>query len=310
MWFYKLLDAIPWVRESLPRKLGFMLFIATQVTLVLFMLAKVALNSPLDWGIVLMVASFNLGSWVAGYLGMRLFLQPVEATAGVLRAYLERRPVDVLPVHGHDIVGQLMRDADYIGKRQELDSTQVLRAVDEDLLTGLYSRRAGKRRLLEDVARSDRGQMRLHFAFISLHGLTDLGRQHGNDRIDDLLRHVAALLRVNSRRSDWVARWSEHLFAIGFCDNGKIDETIARLHGVLEKSPYEIVPGKLAAPIAAIGVAEHAAGVDMQVFYDQARAAMKTAEQGLASREAQQRIHIVRLERPLDAEMKALMAAR
>jgi D-alanyl-D-alanine carboxypeptidase (penicillin-binding protein 5/6) len=59
--------------------------------------------------------------------------------------------VPVLPSDGHDIVGQLMRDADYIGKRTELESTQLKRAVDDDLLTGLYSRGAGKRRLLSVV---------------------------------------------------------------------------------------------------------------------------------------------------------------
>lgn len=307
MWFYKLLDAIPWVRESLARKLGFTLFAQTQITLVLFVLAKWALNSPLDYGILLLVASFNLGAWVACYLAMRLFLQPIEATAGVLRAYLERRPVNLLPITGHDVVGQLMRDADYIGKRQELDSSQLQRAVDDDLLTGLYSRRAAKRRLLEDVARSDRGQMRLHFAFISLHGLTEHGRLQGNDRVDDWLRHVAMLLKVNTRRSDWVARWADHVFAIGFCDNTKIEETVARLHGVIEKSPFEIAPGKQAVPSAAIGVVEHAAGVDMQAFYDQVRAAEKRAQAGIGSSDASSRVVIAKLEKPIDAELKALM---
>jgi diguanylate cyclase (GGDEF)-like protein len=307
MWFYKLLDAIPWVRESLPRKLGFMLFAATQITLVLFVLVKWALNSPLDYGILLLVASFNLGACVACYLAMRLFLLPVEATAGALRAYLERRPVDLLPVTGHDVVGQLMRDADYIGKRQELDSSQLQRAVDDDVLTGLYSRRAAKRRLLEDVARSDRGQMRLHFAFISLHGLTEHGRVQGNDRVDEWLRHVAMLLKVNTRRSDWVARWADHVFAIGFCDNSKIEETVARLHGVIEKSPFEVAPGKQVVPSAAIGVVEHASGVDMQSFYDQVREAEKRAQAGIGNVDAAARVVIAKLEKPIDAELKALM---
>lgn len=310
MWFYKLLDAIPWVRESLPRKLGFMLFLATQVTLVLFVLAKWALDSPLDYGILLLVASFNLGSWVAAYLGMRLFLQPVEATADVLRAYLERRPVNMLPITGHDVVGQLMRDADYIGKRQELDSSQLQRSVDDDTLTGLYSRRAAKRRLLEDVARSDRGQMRLHFAFLSLHGLSDIGRLHGNEKIDEWLRHIAMLLRVNTRRSDWVSRWAEHVFAVGFCDNNNIEETVSRLHGVIEKSPFEIVPGKHVSPLAAAGVAEHAAGIEMQAFFDQARNAEKRAQEGLQATDPGARVVIVRLEKPIDAELKALLKAQ
>jgi hypothetical protein len=169
--FYRLLDSIPWVRDHLERKLGLVLFIGTQLTLVFYIAVKLAFDSPLEAGILLLVASFNLGAWVAAYLSMRIFLKPVEATAEALRAYLERRPVPVLPSDGHDIVGQLMRDADYIGKRTELESTQLKRAVDDDLLTGLYSRGAGKRRLLEDAARSERGKMKFHFAFFSLHGM-------------------------------------------------------------------------------------------------------------------------------------------
>jgi diguanylate cyclase (GGDEF)-like protein len=309
MWLYRLLDSIPWVRESLARKLGFVLFAGTQVTLLIFLALKVALGSPLDPGVILTVVSFNLGSWVAAYLSMRLFLQPVEATAEVLRAYLERRPAKELPFTGHDIVGQLMRDAGYIGKRQELDASQLHRVADEDILTGHYSRRAGKRRLMEDVARSDRGQMKLHFSFVSLHGMTELGRLHGNGRVDALLQHVAALLRVNTRRSDWVARWNEHLFAIGYCDNAQIAETIARLHAVIEKSPFEIVPGTHVAPIVAIGVAEHAPGVDMQVLYEQTRKAMTGAENSLHAADASLRIRIVQIEAPLDAELKSLLHA-
>ena len=44
--------------------------------------------------------------------------------------------------------------ADYVGKRTELESSQLQRALDDDVLTGLYSRRAGKHRVLEDATRS------------------------------------------------------------------------------------------------------------------------------------------------------------
>ena len=64
-----------------------------------------------------------------------------------------------------------MRDADYIGKRQELDSRSCSVPWDDDLLTGLYSRRAAKRRLPKNVARfrpwSDASAL---LPFISLHG--------------------------------------------------------------------------------------------------------------------------------------------
>ena len=307
MKFYRLLDAIPWVRDSLERKLGFLLFIGSQITLLVYVGVKQLLGSPLEAGIVLIVASFNLGSWTAAYVAMRFFLEPVEATAHALRAHLERRPVEVLPQDGRDIIGQLMRDADYIGKRAEMDASELHRAIDDDLLTGLYSRRAGKRRLMEDVARSERRQMKFHFAFISLHGLSDIGTRHGNDKLDAMLQHVAGLFKMNSRRSDWVARWNEHLFAVGFCENSMIRETMARLHQILEESPFAVAPGEMRSPIAACGVCEHTPGLDLQTFYEMTRDAMRNAENALNASDRAGRVVVVIPEPILDPELKAIL---
>lgn len=307
MKFYRLLDAIPWVRDSLERKLGFVLFLGSQLTLLIYIGVKLMLSSPLEPGILLLVASFNLGSWVAAYVAMRFLLLPIEATANALRAYLERRPVEVLPQDGHDMFGQLMRDADYIGKRSELDSSQLQRAVDDDLLTGLYSRRAGKRRLMEDSARSDRGQMKFHFAFFSLHGLSDIGTRHGNDKLDGMLQHVATLFKMNTRRTDWVARWNDHLFAVGFCDNARIHETAARIHQVLEQSPFDVAPGERRSPVVACGVCEHLPGMELQGFYEMARDAMRGAENAVTSADPESRLIIIIPEPAIDPELKAML---
>ena len=307
MKFYRLLEAIPWVRESLERKLGLILLIGSQLTLLIYVGVKLALDSFIEPGIVLLVASFNLGSWVAAYVAMRYFLQPIEATAGALRAYLERRPVDVLPQDGHDIFGQLMRDADYIGKRAEMDATELNRAIDDDLLTGLYSRRAGKRRMLEDVARSERGKMLFHFAFFSMHELSDIGTRHGNDKIDAMLQHIATLFKLNTRRTDWVARWNEHLFAIGFSDNKQIRETMARLHQILEESPFAIAPGEMRSPIVACGVCAHTPGMEVQKFYEMTRDAMRNAELALKSPDRGSRVVVVIPAPEIDPELKAML---
>ena len=83
---YRFLDKIPWVRESLPRKPGTLVFIAIQLTLLLHVFAKHAASSPTEPGILLLIASFNRGSWVDAYVMMRFFLRPTEAAAPALRA--------------------------------------------------------------------------------------------------------------------------------------------------------------------------------------------------------------------------------
>ncbi|HEX4859514.1 MAG TPA: diguanylate cyclase [Usitatibacteraceae bacterium] len=307
MKFYKLLNWIPWFRDNHERKLGLVLFLATQATLLAYLAIKALSNDPVDLGIVFIGTIFNVGSWGAAYLAMRLYFLPVEHTSKALRNYLERQPAVALPADGKDLIGQLMRDAEYLGRRYAQDTAELQRSVDDDVLTGLYTRSAAKRRLSEDVARSERGQMTFHFVFVSLHGLTELGREHGNERVDALLQHVATLLSVNSRRSDWVARWSEHVFAIGYCDNNKIVEAVTRLHGIVENSPFEIAPNCRVAPRAACGAVMHARGLDVKAVFEMAQEALREAERGLASDEAAKRIHVNIPAPVIDTDLKELM---
>ena len=72
---------------------------------------------------------------------------------------------------------------------------------------------------------------------------------------------------------------------------------MARLHGVIEK-PILIAPGKQAVPSAAIGVVEHAAGVDMQAFYDQVPRQKSARKLGIGSSDASSRVVIAKLEKP------------
>jgi hypothetical protein len=83
---------------------------------------------------------------------------------------------------------------------------------------------------------------------------------------------------------------------------------VRRLHAVIEKSPFEIRPGQNAVPIAAVGAVQHAAGVDMQVFYDQAREALKAAECGLDASDPAERVLVVHNKAKIDPEIESLMA--
>ena len=307
MKFYRLLDRLPWVRESLERKLGFTLFVASQLTLLIYITVKFSFGSQLEPGILLLIASFNLGSWVAAYVAMRFLLHPIEATAETLRAYLEGSPVDVLPQDGHDIFGQLMRDAEYLGRRAEVDSTHLTLAIDDDLITGLYSRRAGERHLMEDVARSERGMMKFHLAYFALQKTSEIGARYGNSKIDALLQHVAGLFRLNIRRGDWVARWSDQLFVVGFCDMKQIHDAVGRIHQIIEQSPFSLAPGEMHSPVAICGVCEHVAGMELEELYDLAGGAIHRAERALDSSERSDRVVVIIPEPRIDPELAALM---
>lgn len=289
MGLYAWLENFSWTRGHWPRKLGVLLFLATHASLLFYVLAKWLLSSPIDLPLVLMVFGFDLGAWIVAYIFMRDLFAPLNLAAAALRAHLEKRGPVELPEHYTDVAGQLLRDARYLTQHATGDQD----AADIDRLTGFYTQRAGKRRLLEDTARADRGQMKFHFVFISLHGIADVAAVHGNARIDALLVHVATLLQMNIRKTDWIVRWSDHLFALGFCNNTQAQETVQRLHGVVESSPFDIAPGVSLAPVVACGVAVYATGLTAKGVYDLAREAIKTAEGQLEAPSSSKRIVIL-----------------
>jgi diguanylate cyclase (GGDEF)-like protein len=304
---YRLLDSIPWVREHLARKLGVLLFVASQLTLLIYVCVKLAFDSPLESGMVLLLASFNLGAWVAGYVAMRWLFGPVEQTAAVLRAGLERREMPALPQHHQDVIGQLMRDATYLARRVRDDAEHLQYSANTDPITGFYTRGAGKRRLAEDIARADRHKMAFHFAFISLHGLEEPAAIYGNESIDHLLAHVAQLLQSNIRRSDWAARWNEHLFAIGFYASSQVFETALRLQNMIEQSPVEILPGVTLTPTVACGVGTYVKGASVIELRTVAAGALTEAQAGLDSADPRARVIVSATASAIDAELNELL---
>ena len=281
MKLYRLLNSIPWARTHFERKLGLTLFVASQLTLVIYVALKFINNSPLEPGLVLILASFGLGTWLVSYILIDLLLAPLHHTAAELRNHLERRAIVNLPTQYTDVVGQLMRDAGYLARRARKDADYLLQSDETDPLTGFYARNSGRRRLGEDVARAERHNSSLHFSFMSMDGLNQYAAEYGNDSVDTVIRHVASLLEHNLRKSDWVVRWSEQLFAVGFQGNTQPNETIARLQGIIEKSPLEIAPGKMVAPVVCCGVGIFAKGASTNAVQTAAAEALLKAQSAM-----------------------------
>ena len=290
MKLYRLLDSIPWARKHFERKLGLTLFVASQLTLAIYIAVKFFYHSPHESGVLLILASFGFSTWLASYVMMRLLLAPLDQTATELRNHLDRRANINLPTQYSDVVGQLMRDAGYLARRARKDADYLLHYGQTDPLTGFYTRNSGRRRLGEDLARAERHSSSLHFSFISLDGLNQYAAEYGNDTIDTIIRHAASMLEHNLRKSDWVVRWGEQLFAVGFQGNTQAHETIARLQGIIEKSPLEIAPGMMVAPVVCCGVGIFAKGATINALQTAAAEALLKAQLAITQSDPLSRI--------------------
>jgi hypothetical protein len=95
-----------------------------------------------------------------GFLGslwlLRELLTPIELTAEALREYIDHRKLPDLPADFQDSAGRLMEGTQYTLTQLHETINRLERVSDTDDLTGVYNRRAGEKRLAEEIARAER----------------------------------------------------------------------------------------------------------------------------------------------------------
>ena len=125
-----------------------------------------------DWATMYPVLAALVLACFMGFLGtlwvLRELLVPVELTAEALRAYIDKRKVPDLPGSFPDTAGKLMEGTQYTLTQLHETISRLERVSDTDDLTGVYNRRAGEKRLTEEVARAERDLQSFQFAFLDI----------------------------------------------------------------------------------------------------------------------------------------------
>ena len=262
MGIYRRLVAIPALRDSYARKFAVAAFVSAQTPLVVFIVYLLLARA--DWAPMYpLIAALALASF-AGFLGtlwlLREILVPIELTAEALRTYLESRKLPDLPVNFPDQAGRLMEGTQYTLSQLNETINRLERVSDSDDLTGIYNRRAGEKRLAEEIARGERDLESFQVAFVDLNGFKAINAAHGHSAGDACISHVAALLQLNTRRGDWVARWGGDEFIVGMHRNRALKQVTERIVAAIGASPCEITPGEEILLTVSVGVAEYRFG--------------------------------------------------
>jgi len=262
MEIYRRLVEIPALKDSYARKFAVAAFVSAQTPLVVFIVYLLVARA--DWASMYpLLAALVLAS-VAGYLGtlwlLREILVPIDLTAEALREYLESRKIPDLPVAFPDQAGRLMEGTQYTLTQLNETINRLERVSDSDDLTGIYNRRAGEKRLTEEIARAERDLETFQVAFFDLNGFKDVNATHGHSAGDACISHMAALLQLNTRRGDWVARWGADEFIVGLHRNRALKMVMERIVAAIAASPCEITAGKELPLTVSVGVAEYRFG--------------------------------------------------
>ena len=259
---YRQFQRIARLRASYAGKFALAAFVGIFVPLATFALWLLLERS--DWFALYPALAALFLACFAGFLWMlwvvRELLQPVEMTAEALREFIDRRRVPDLPTGFADTAGVLMAGTQYTLAQLDETINRLERVSDTDALTGLYNRRAGEKRLAEEVARAERDLATFQLAFFDINDFKPVNDGHGHSAGDACISHVAALLQLNTRRGDWLARWGGDEFVVGLHRNRALKKVVARLVKAIESSPCEIAPGREITVRLSCGVAEYRFG--------------------------------------------------
>jgi diguanylate cyclase (GGDEF)-like protein len=262
MGIYRLLADVAPIRTTYAGKFALAAFVGVMIPLAIFIVYL--LLSRTDWNTMYPVIAALVLACFAGFLGtmwlVRELLVPVDLTAETLRAYIDSRKLPDLPIHFPDRAGRLMEGTQYTLSQLHETINRLERVSDTDDLTGIYNRRAGEKRLAEEVARAERDLQSFQVAFFDINRFKEINDGHGHSAGDACISHVATLLQLNTRRGDWVARWGGDEFVVGLHRNRALKMVMERIMKAIESSPCEIAPGLETRLTVSCGVAEYRFG--------------------------------------------------
>jgi diguanylate cyclase (GGDEF)-like protein len=281
MALYRRLTDVGFVRDSYASKFALAAIVGLLVPLATFVLYLLISRADL---VEMFPALAALGlACFMGFLGtmwiLRELLVPIDLTAEALRDYIEKRQVPDLPLSFPDRAGRLMEGTQYTLTQLHETISRLERVSDTDDLTGIYNRRAGEKRLAEEVARAERDLQTFQVAFFDINRFKQINDKHGHSAGDACISHVAALLQLNTRRGDWVARWGGDEFIVGLHRNRALKMVMERIVKAIAAAPCEIAPGLEVRLAMSVGVAEYRFGSGPAGVVADADKAMYAAKQ-------------------------------
>ena len=278
---YRRLSQVATLSDSYAGKFALAAFVGVLIPLATFIVFLLISRS--DWDQMYPALAALVLACFAGFLGtlwmLRELLMPIELTAEALRSYIDSRKLPDLPVHFQDRAGKLMEGTQYTLSQLHETINRLERVSDTDDLTGIYNRRAGEKRLAEEVARAERDLQTFQLAFFDVNDFKQINDKHGHSAGDAVISHIAALLQLNTRRGDWVARWGGDEFIVGLHRNRALKMVMERIIKAVAASPCEIAPGLELRVQVSCGVAEYRFGSGPTGVLADADKAMYAAKQ-------------------------------
>jgi diguanylate cyclase (GGDEF)-like protein len=278
---YRAFNRLPMLRASYVRKFAVAALIGMMVPVTSFVIYM--MFSRKDILELYPIFAATLLASVVGYLGtlwlLRELLTPIDLTAEAMRGYLDGRNLPDLPSDFPDQAGRLLEGTDYTLTQLAGTIDRLERVSDTDDLTGLYNRRAGEKRLAEEVARAERSLETFHIAFFDVNDFKVVNDTSGHSAGDACLAQISAVLQLSTRRGDWVSRWGGDEFIVGLHKNRALSIVVDRIVEAIEANPCQLPDGRIFTLTISCGVAQYQFGSGQAGLLATADRAMYMAKQ-------------------------------
>jgi diguanylate cyclase (GGDEF)-like protein len=245
---YGVFDRIPFLRGKYAQKFAAATVIAVVPPLLILLAYLLFANDVTETGKRLLPA---LGlTYLGGFMAMlwlhQGLLAPVVMSSQAMKRYLDdgAQPQIPAPAGFYDEAGRLMGRTQYVLELLERWGTRIESLTDLDDMTGVYTRRAGEKRLDEEIARSERDKSSFHAVFVDLRGFRALREEHGYGAGDICVVQLAADLLANTRKGDWIARWGNDRFLLGLHRNHNAKIVTDRILHAIDSVPCRVAEDK------------------------------------------------------------------
>ena len=239
---YGLFERIPFLRGKYAHKFAAATVIAVVPPLVILLAYTLFANDVSETGKRLLPA---LGlTYLGGFMAMlwlhQGLLAPVVMSSTAMKTYLDDGKAPQMPLGFYDDAGRLMGRTQYVLELLERWGARIESLTDLDDMTGVYTRRAGEKRLDEEIARSERDKTTFHAALVDLRGFRAIREEHGYGAGDICLVQLVADLIANTRKGDWIARWGNDQFLVGLHRNRNAKLVTDRILHAIDSVPCRV----------------------------------------------------------------------
>lgn len=178
---YGIFDRIPFLRGKYAQKFAAATVIAVVPPILILVAYMLFANDVSETGRRLLPA---LGlTYLGGFMAMlwlhQGLLAPVVMSSAAMKKYLDEGHAPKMPAGFHDDAGRLMGRTQYVLELLERWGARIESLTDLDDMTGVYTRRAGEKRLDEEIARSERDKTTFHAVLVDLRGFRAIREDHG-----------------------------------------------------------------------------------------------------------------------------------